>query len=122
MLRDGLSGRTHAVLCGEPGAEFEQRLSVSFRELVEDRSACGIGERLEHVPHDPDVRQVMTLPVNHDVERLGERCFVHPKAVYRTRVDRLLSCASGLSALIFRVQPDDAIRTDVQCLSQIFPT
>jgi hypothetical protein len=51
VLRDRLSGRAHAVLGGEPGTELEQRLSVSFRELVEDRAACGIRQCLEHVSH-----------------------------------------------------------------------
>jgi hypothetical protein len=60
VLRDRLSGGTHAVLCGQARAEFEQCLSVSVRELVEDRAACGIGECLENVSHDSDVRQVMT--------------------------------------------------------------
>jgi hypothetical protein len=55
VLRDRLSGRTHAVLGREPGAEFEQGLSVSFRELVEDGPACGIGECLEHVSHNSTI-------------------------------------------------------------------
>jgi hypothetical protein len=42
MLRDRLSRRTHAVLRREPGAKFEQGLSVSLRQFVKDRSACGI--------------------------------------------------------------------------------
>ena len=52
VLRDRLSGRTHAVLRGEPAAELEQRLPVSIRELVEDRPPCGISERFEYVSHD----------------------------------------------------------------------
>src|SRR4051812_10540372 len=51
VLRDRLPGRTHAVLCREPGAQFVQGLSVSLLELVEDRPAGGIGECLEHVSH-----------------------------------------------------------------------
>jgi hypothetical protein len=49
VLRDGLPGRTSSVLRGEAGAELEQRLSVSIRKLVEDRSAGRIGERPEHI-------------------------------------------------------------------------
>jgi hypothetical protein len=44
-----------AVLRGESGAELEQRLSVSFVELVEDRTACGIGECLEDVSHNATI-------------------------------------------------------------------
>ena len=60
VLGDRLSGRTHPVLRREPGAELEQRLSVALHELIEDRSACGIGQCLEDVSHEPDNRQVQT--------------------------------------------------------------
>jgi hypothetical protein len=46
------------VLRREAGAELEQRLSVALHELIKDRSACGIGQCLEDVSHDPDNRQV----------------------------------------------------------------
>jgi hypothetical protein len=52
VLRDRLASRTHAVLGSEPSAELEQRLPISFGELIEDRPACGIGDRFEHVPHE----------------------------------------------------------------------
>src|SRR5688500_17839941 len=60
VLGNRLSSRTHAVLRGEPGAEFEQCLAVSFRQLVEDRPARGIGECFEYVSHTPNDMQAVT--------------------------------------------------------------
>src|SRR3954453_3712866 len=51
VLRDRLPRRREAVLHGEPRAELEQRLPVALAQLVEDRSARGIGQGLEDVTH-----------------------------------------------------------------------
>ncbi len=76
VLRDRLSGRTQAVLRGEPGADLEQRLPVPFRELVEDRAACGIGECFEHVTQDAHLRQVATCLSSGSETRVASRTAV----------------------------------------------
>ena len=51
VLGDRLSGQAEAVVGGEPGAQLEERLPVTAGQLVQDRSAGGIGQRLEDVTH-----------------------------------------------------------------------
>jgi hypothetical protein len=49
MLRDRLAGRTKPVPGRQPRADLEQRLSVPFRELVEDRPARWVRQGFEGI-------------------------------------------------------------------------
>lgn len=51
VLGDRLPCRAQTMLCGEPGAELEQRLVISLAQLVEDRPTGVIGQRPVDVIH-----------------------------------------------------------------------
>src|ERR1700712_1614866 len=51
MLRDGLPQRTKPMIGHQPDADLEKSLSVPVGELVENRSARGVGQGLEDVAH-----------------------------------------------------------------------
>jgi len=81
VLRDRLSRQPQAMLHRQPGAELEERLTVSVVKLIEDGSSRRRGKRMEDVAHAQEYRQVQTC--------LYARCQMVPGAWLRLRCERV---------------------------------
>jgi hypothetical protein len=55
VLGDGLARGAQSMLGGQGGAQLEQGLSVSLRQLVNERAPGRVGEGLKHVAHSNSI-------------------------------------------------------------------